>query len=394
MNPPSSHDALAAYVQAYEGWGADLETTARFAKVIDLDSEFHFARFFLITSYANIGDRENYEQQLAAAEERSTDFTVFEQTRFKYCKLFWSDATHVERFNLQRQLVNIAPHLDTLRWNLVILTLQLNRPREAVEVLTPLLPTFRPDSDPIAWWPLDRATQAYHLLGEYEKELIWANMALERFPDIGDFYWAKARALVAMGKVDTAIQVIDECTRTDLRSATTHAGEVMAHITLELRAHGHRSKSGELALRATQSVDRQATGLDVEERDHEDLWLHSWVLRVAGRLDEARALLLELDARGWRRISVSGALGVIAARTGDHEEARRIFNELPSSSPRTLCRWRACIAANLGEKAQAVELLKEGFAEGLRYGLEDHCDVDLEPLWDYPPFQELIAPKG
>jgi hypothetical protein len=39
-------------------------------------------------------------------------------------------------------------------------------------------------------------------------------------------------------------------------------------------------------------------------------------------------------------------------------------------------------------------LLKEAYARGRRHGVGDHIDVDLEPLWDYPPFQELIEPKG
>jgi hypothetical protein len=38
--------------------------------------------------------------------------------------------------------------------------------------------------------------------------------------------------------------------------------------------------------------------------------------------------------------------------------------------------------------------LKEAYANGLGYSWESHIDVDLEPLWDYPPFQELIEPKG
>ena len=56
--------------------------------------------------------------------------------------------------------------------------------------------------------------------------------------------------------------------------------------------------------------------------------------------------------------------------------------------------WRAAIAAQLGDKQRAVEFLRQGYAEGLIHSLEMHCDIDLEPLWDYPPFQELIAPKG
>jgi len=89
---------------------------------------------------------------------------------------------------------------------------------------------------------------------------------------------------------------------------------------------------------------------------------------------------------------------VIAARIGNHEEARRIFDELPdpghpqSASDRSA--WRAAIAAHLGEKERAVDLLAEAFSRGMPYDDTWHSDLRLEPLWDYPPFQELIKPKG
>jgi hypothetical protein len=41
-----------------------------------------------------------------------------------------------------------------------------------------------------------------------------------------------------------------------------------------------------------------------------------------------------------------------------------------------------------------VNLLKEGHAQGLDVRFYLHADVDVEPLWDYPPFQELIERKG
>jgi hypothetical protein len=56
--------------------------------------------------------------------------------------------------------------------------------------------------------------------------------------------------------------------------------------------------------------------------------------------------------------------------------------------------WRACIVAQLGERERAVERLRQGYSEGFAHSRELHCDIDLELLWDHPPFQELIAPKG
>jgi len=56
--------------------------------------------------------------------------------------------------------------------------------------------------------------------------------------------------------------------------------------------------------------------------------------------------------------------------------------------------WRACIAAHLGEKQQAVDLLQQALTEGYWFQTQLHRTIDFEPLWDYPAFKELLRPKG
>jgi len=48
----------------------------------------------------------------------------------------------------------------------------------------------------------------------------------------------------------------------------------------------------------------------------------------------------------------------------------------------------------MGERDEAVELLRRAFAQGLAYGLWIHVDPDLEPLRGYPPYEEIVRPKG
>lgn len=55
--------------------------------------------------------------------------------------------------------------------------------------------------------------------------------------------------------------------------------------------------------------------------------------------------------------------------------------------------WRAVIAARLGQKDRALSLLREAIARGVPYS-QLHESEELRPLADYPPFLELIAPKG
>lgn len=65
----------------------------------------------------------------------------------------------------------------------------------------------------------------------------------------------------------------------------------------------------------------------------------------------------------------------------------------PGAGGSTPERGRARVAALLGDREAAVELLRRAFGEGLPYGIWIHLDRDLEPLSGYLPFQELIRPK-
>ena len=91
------------------------------------------------------------------------------------------------------------------------------------------------------------------------------------------------------------------------------------------------------------------------------------------------------------------------AKTGDREEAVRVWRRLaelgPSPWPRPKffgygLRLQAEIAAALGERERATRLLREAFAEGLHFDSFYHSDYQFEPLWGYPPFDELLRPKG
>jgi serine/threonine protein kinase len=59
---------------------------------------------------------------------------------------------------------------------------------------------------------------------------------------------------------------------------------------------------------------------------------------------------------------------------------------------------RAMIAASLGDKAAAVQLLREAIAQGFTdvagYAEFFHRAPEMAPLRGHPPFEELIKPKG
>jgi hypothetical protein len=56
--------------------------------------------------------------------------------------------------------------------------------------------------------------------------------------------------------------------------------------------------------------------------------------------------------------------------------------------------WRARIAALLGDKEGAVNLLQEAIKQGCDYQNLYFSPKDFESLQDFSPFQQLMKPKG
>ena len=55
---------------------------------------------------------------------------------------------------------------------------------------------------------------------------------------------------------------------------------------------------------------------------------------------------------------------------------------------------RAAIAAGLGQRQQAITLLQQALTEGQEYSVGLHADLWFASLRGYPPFEELLRPKG
>jgi len=171
----------------------------------------------------------------------------------------------------------------------------------------------------------------------------------------------------------------------------------------ELRTHGHREASLKMAGRAVDWY-RSRSGEEARQED-----IRSGLgdaLYQTERWEEAKAVFAALAAEYPRNIFYKGSLVSLAARRGDRAEAMRIAEELrpmetpfPNGSNTYLS---ARILSLLGEREDAFTLLREAVAQGFvgtsvdldGYGFIYRHSMDLEPLRGYPPFEELIKPKG
>ncbi len=277
------------------------------------------------------------------------------------------------------------------QWVTGYTAIDINRPRDGLQFIKELDPQASLFSG--VDWLWRELTGAHHMLGEHEEELEAARRGREQFPDRLDVFRYEAWALVALGRLDDVMRLMDEALampvlRTPGFGALTPAG-VLTVTALALRAHGHEEQ-------ATALLDRAVAWYQARPGE----WRGSLAqtFRSAGQWEEARELYRELAERSPAAYGNRGVLGIIAARLSEREEALRIDEYLAGiDRPYTFggpTLWRARIAAVLGEQERAVNLLRDAFTRGTNYGIWLHRDPELASLRDYPPFQELLRPKG
>jgi len=294
-----------------------------------------------------------------------------------------------DQYEAMRRAAALAPRSKAV-FNYGLSAYRTNRLREsaaAYESLDPENPIMRFYSF-LSW-----KCETYHLLGEHRKELSAARQGKELFPDAmrGWMYsYHEVFALAALGRIKDLMVAIDDyqpIAPTDRRTPA----DLMRIAARELEVHGH-SREVARGLR-----ERAVRWFIEEQRGEKNLYQQSFaqVLHESERWEEARTIYEELAVESPANVTFQGYLGTLAARRGDQQEARRISDWLEESdSPTRAVRtfWQACISVQHGNKGEAVELLQDAFRWGLSY-LYPHGDMDIEPLLEYPPYQELIRPK-
>jgi len=392
---PPVYEAYQEFLQGLDHWGIDYEQSVRhFTRAVELDPTFVMPKFWLAISF---GDRDRYEE--AAAHLRSIFAFRDELSPLENRLLEWYDAKlkgqKEKALQLIREAEKLSPNQFMVKYLTGLYAKRNNRPRETVEVYSwmysqdPKIAFTRPANA----WMIDELADAHHMLGEYRKELNVARLGRKYFPKDLGFPAKEARALAALGKISEVGKIVEGCLNVDAASGTP--GGVMMEAALEFDAHGHKDAAEEMAAAAIKWAESRP---EAERRTETLQEFYADALYFAGRWDEAGRIFESLAAEHPEDIDYQGYLGTLAARRGDREKAMRISEELGKIERPYLfgnhLYQQARIVALLGEKERAVALLKEAFSQGRYYGVYLHRDIDLEPLWDYPPFIELLRPKG
>jgi DNA-binding SARP family transcriptional activator/TolB-like protein len=381
LGRPPSLEAYRQYLQGYRHFQGD-PTGMRQALVhlyhaVALDTGFLAPRFYIIMAHSNLREfalADSNARVLATKRLRLSDYQ-----------------RHTLDWILARQSGDQMGALEAARArggiDVGVQALIVNRPAEAIEVLS----TVDLSSNQFQWLAL---MEAYHMLGDYRREMGEARRARDVYPGRLLILDAELRALAALGRVRDAERILDESLSLPSEDPATPA-TLMANTAAELRTHGHLQASSELA-------DRAIAWWVSRPEDEMRTWPNRYGLALAyyqaQRWEEAASLLHELASEAPEHMDVRGYLGALAARRGNRTEALAVSESLAGSAvPPDFggdSFRMARIASLLGDRDRAMALLREALARGWPFSVSVHRDFDLEPLHDYPPFEEFIRPKG
>jgi len=398
MSRIPTYAAARECVAADELFGGDYSRSVpAYLRVRELDPEFFFPQLQLLFAYNNLNDREAFERELAAAEARRGTLTASERRRLDEVTAVYEGRPEEDR-NAVLAGLQLAPGSLWLQSRLGTAAYACRRFEESIAAFTAPLPWERilNSNYPQFAFQFDVVGSALHLLGRHERELEEVRRGASVYPDRLSLRGSEVRALAALGRVDEIERVIGQSLGASSRSGTP--GGLMLQAALELRRHGRPAESLALARRGVSWLEDRASGAALT---HEERWLLARLLYQSEEFEEARKVAARLareDADEWRLVGLVGVLGVLAARRGDHDEAERIDRQL-AAAPRTFLAgeptcWRARIAALRGDRERAVALVRQALSEGYSDWLALHREIDFELLRGYPPFEELLVPKG
>lgn len=275
----------------------------------------------------------------------------------------------------------------------------IDRPGAALDALLHVDPDRGWMRNAYEYWYVRCA--ARHMLEDFEGELADANIGEKQYPANFSVISCKVRALAAMGRGNDIDKVLDAAAGMAAHT-TWELGSPYSIAASEAEMHGHK----EIAAKARQRTINWVNALPPEKKRSEPpMFGPAWVLFNAGawkELDERVQEFRKLEPAESRWIVFQG---LIAAHNGDRKVAMSVDSLLQSLTQRSLDRkpkgmpvpltlfHRAEIAALLGDRDRAIDLLGSAFANRLRYNIYVHSDPSFASLWKDPRFIRLMAPR-
>jgi len=392
LKEPPNFEAYREYIEGARAFGRyDFQRAIEhFLRAADRDPKLRVAEMFAAVAYTNLGENAKADELTQKVEKSRADLSSMERLVLDWLQAYLQGDYETD-LRVAREIVSFS---RTQLWMYVngLYAVWSNYPREAVSVLSrydPYAPTYT-DWTPSFWGVL---TTAHHMLGNHKQELKEARRGRKQFPERLWMLVNEVDALAALGRIKDLQNLFEESKTLPPQSGYS-PGSIILDAGRELRAHGYKEDSIRVLNQALQWFESRPAQ---EKASVGNRYSQATTLYILGRWAEARTLFEGLHGDVPANIGYLGYLGSIAVRLGDKDVALKVTQQLEEDKRPYLFGgptfWRARIAALLGDKEGAVNLLRQATKQGYAYPSLHLCE-DFESLADYPPYVQLMKPRG
>lgn len=285
------------------------------------------------------------------------------------------------------QASDLAPRSEW-SWNAGQILFPQNRPHETLKYFSRL--------DPDAgWMRLGWAyywylrAQTSHLLGDLSGTKEWLARARKKFPENVPIAAAYARALGLDGQRDSMMIVVHEV----IHSSVEWNGFYTYSIIEDLMRH-HRTSEATQVFNAF-AAWYESRGSAATENERQAMAASLLSLKMDDAAKQHFKKLMEYFPDSYFLAQDIEQLAVISARQGDSVAARKLMESVPKDrqdGDNSYDYWRARVAAELGQREQAVQFLRKSFDGGHpQISLSHSMWFDFPKLEGFPPFEALVA---
>jgi TolB-like protein len=390
--PPSyaAYREVAEALRAGYGNRGGAAMLAHLQRAHALDTAYVRPVLLMANTYANMGRWDAADSLLRQLQRAPDRLTPFEAATADVLRT-WVASDLRAAYAAARRAAALEPG-GAMTMQVALEAIRLNRPGEALTVLRTLDPDRGVVRDAPFYWTY--LADAHHALARHDDELAAVRAARARFPQHdGYLLLFEARALAALGRPAEALVQVDA--RLALPPGRGFGLPTqLLHTSAELARHGHPDAARATAARLLAWMDARGPGAFDARR-----WelFRARTLLALGRDREAAARLAALVAADSTVDDPLFYLGVAAARLGDRTTAARMSARLAALPGRDSMYFdyaRAAIAAQLGDRAAALALLRQAFVRGLAVANGRlHADPPFDPLRGDPAFEALVRPK-
>lgn len=392
---PPTYDSYRLYVAGLETFvrGDARRALALFEQSAAADSAYPMPRIAATIMHLNMDDATSAERLLVPLRAERDRLGPLEQGTLDMVQGMLGGDLAATYDAVVRQ-ARIAP--GTIGEYMVAeIARKMNRPAEAVSVLHALGPDRGELRGWSAYWR--ELTYALHMLSRHEEERDAAIEAQRRYPSDASMSVYAARAYAALGDREAMRSVFSAIDASP--GSATERGSVRLVAVAEWRAHRH-ADAGALASEVVAWFD----SLPSEARQSPaSVRQRTRALLLAGRAAETLPAIRALAASAPPpSFATVGLAGVAAAASGDTTAARRYITMLDARAKALTAAqrglswgestyWRSAIAAQLGDSALALTLMRQARAEGMGVEPSVHAEPAFERLREWAPFAAITS---